>query len=155
MNISHSLQRASFERALRIHPRGAYTLIEIMLVLSIIVVLMGLGVGLLSGNLDFAKDTRVRSDLKTLKMQLQLYETMNLRLPTTQQGLKALVEKPSSPPEPRRWRQLLEREMVDPWDNTYQYVNPGRKNPNGYDLYSLGPDREESEDDMYLDDEKS
>ncbi len=136
--------RLTFQRA----RSAGYTLIEIMLVLSIIVVLMGLGVFLLRGNLEFAKETRVQADFQALSTQLRTYETYNLRMPTTAQGLKALVEKPSTPPVPQRWKPLLEKELRDPWDMPYNYRNPGKWNPKGFDLWSFGPDRVESDDDV-------
>jgi general secretion pathway protein G len=58
------------------------------------------------------------------------------------------VKTPSSDPKPRRWRQLLEKVPEDPWGMPYQYRNPGVKNPNSFDLFSWGPDRKESEDDL-------
>ena len=66
---------------------------------------------------------------------------MNGFFPTTEQGLQALVTQPSSDPAPTRWYQLYKELPKDPWNNTYIYINPGRKNPNGYDLYSAGQDR--------------
>ena len=66
---------------------------------------------------------------------------MNGFLPTTEQGLMALVMQPSSEPRPQRWYQLFKDMPKDPWGNNYIYLSPGRKNPTGYDLYSAGPDR--------------
>lgn len=118
-----------------------YTLVEIMLVLSIITVLLGAGIYYLVGNVDAAKITRAQGDIETLGTQLQTYQMQNLRYPTTEQGLQALVSKPTSPPEPRVWIQLLKPEaLMDPWGNPYQYRSPGEKNPKTYDLWSWGPD---------------
>jgi general secretion pathway protein G len=129
------------------HSAG-YTLIEIMLVLAIIAVLLGAGIYKVIGNLDAARETRVQSDIATITTQLKTYEMENLFMPTTEQGLDALVKTPSSDPKPRRWRQLLEKVPEDPWGMPYQYRNPGVKNPNSFDLFSWGPDRKESEDDL-------
>ncbi len=128
--------------------RAAYTLFEIMLVLGIIAVLVGSAIYLLVGNVDIAKEQRVDSDLQAIKTQLKTYEMLNFTYPTTAQGLKALVAKPSVEPVPRRWRQLLDSVPVDPWGSPYQYAFPGRKDPGKYEIYSLGPDRQKSNDDL-------
>lgn len=119
-----------------------------MLVLGIIAVLVSSAIYLLVGNVDIAKEQRVESDIQAISTQLKTYEMLNLTYPTTSQGLEALVRKPSTEPVPRRWRQLMEEVPLDPWGTPYQYAYPGKKNPRGYDLYSLGPDRQESADDL-------
>lgn len=125
-----------------LYPRAGYTLVEIMLVLSIIVVLMSAGIYYLMGNLEVAKSTRVRSDLEAISTQLKVYQMQNLNFPTTSQGLKALVEPPTTPPKPRNWVQLLKVEaLTDPWGSPYQYLMPGKKNPRSFDLWSLGPNK--------------
>ncbi|MEI6350155.1 MAG: type II secretion system major pseudopilin GspG [Verrucomicrobiota bacterium] len=128
--------------------RAGYTLLEIMLVLGIIAILVSSGIYLLSGNIDVAKETRVDGDLKTISTQLKTYEMSNYALPTTEQGIAALVEPPSAPPEPRRWKKLLEELPTDPWGHPYQYRCPGAKNPTSFDIFSLGPDGIESADDL-------
>ncbi|MGB8354957.1 MAG: type II secretion system major pseudopilin GspG [Chthoniobacteraceae bacterium] len=125
-----------------------YTLIEIMLVLAIISVLLGAGIYYLIGNLDIAKERRVQADIATITTQLKTYEMQNLYMPTTEQGLQALVEEPSTDPKPRRWRQLMEKLPEDPWGMPYNYRNPGLKNPNGFDLYSFGAERKENDKEM-------
>jgi len=125
-----------------------YTLFEIMLVLGIIAVLVGSAIYMLVGNIDVAKDQRVESDIQAISMQLRTYEMLNYRKPTTEQGLKALVQMPSSDPKPRKWKQLLKAVPLDPWGAEYVYRNPGRNNPGGFDLYSLGPDGKEGSDDI-------
>lgn len=128
--------------------RGGYTLFEIMLVLGIIAVLVGSAIYMLVGNIDIAKEQRVESDISAIAIQLRTYEMQNLRKPTTEQGLKALVQQPAIDPKPRKWRQLLEAVPLDPWGQEYRYQNPGKFKKDGYDLYSLGPDGVESEDDL-------
>ncbi len=130
------------------HKQEAYTLIEIMLVLAIISVLLGAGIYALVGNLDTGREVRIKADLASITTQLRTYEAQNLILPSNEQGLSALVMKPSSEPIPRRWRQLYEKQPVDPWGNPYQYRYPGKRNPQSFDVYSWGPDRKESEDDL-------
>ena len=84
---------------------AGYTLFEIMLVLGIIAVLVGSAIYLLVGNLDVAKEARVDADIQSISTQIRVYEMQNLRPPTTEQGLEALVKRPGGDPPPRRWRQ--------------------------------------------------
>ncbi|MEO5754247.1 MAG: type II secretion system protein GspG, partial [Chthoniobacterales bacterium] len=93
------------------------------------------------GNLETGKMVAVQSDLQSIRTQLKVYESFNGFVPTTEQGLQALVARPSSDPQPSRWTQLLDSVPKDPWQTEYVYVSPGRKNPTGYDLYSAGQDK--------------
>ena len=120
---------------------NAFTLLEIMLVISIIVVLLGLAISKMGNPTGFAKGVAVRADVQAIGTQLKLYESMNGFLPTTEQGLQALVTQPSTEPRPQRWYQLFKEVPKDPFGNNYIYLSPGRKNPTGYDLYSAGQDR--------------
>lgn len=131
----------------RVCGHGGFTLIEIMLVVTIIVVLMGAAIALLTGNVEVAQEQRVLADIQSISTQLKLYETTNYFLPSTQQGIQALVQRPSSEPQPKRWRQLLKEVPVDPWGTPYEYRNPGRHNTSSFDLYSAGPDRMPDTDD--------
>lgn len=126
---------------------SGYTLFEIMLVLGIIAVLVGSAIYMLVGNIDVAKEQRVDSDIEAISMQLRTYEMLNYRMPTTEQGLKALVTQPTTEPRPRRWKQLMKTVPVDPWGNEYIYRIPG-KGGAAFDIYSLGPDGKESDDDV-------
>ena len=130
------------------YDQSGYTLFEIMLVLGIIAVLVGSAIYMLVGNIDVAKEQRVNSDIEAISMQLRTYEMLNYRMPTTEQGLKALVSQPSTEPRPRRWKQLMKSAPIDPWGAEYVYRNPGKKNPSGFDVYSLGPDGKDSDDDV-------
>jgi general secretion pathway protein G len=121
--------------------QSAFTLLEIMLVVTIIALLLGTAIYKLTGNVDIARHTTVEADVQSIGTQLQLYNNMNGFYPTTEQGLQALVSQPSSDPQPQRWYQLFKELPQDPWHNPYIYICPGRKNPTGYDLYSAGPDR--------------
>ena len=120
---------------------AGFTLLEIMLVVAIIALLMTAAIYKMSGNVDIARHTRVAADLQMINTQLKLYESMNGFMPSTEQGLQALVVQPDSDPKPTRWYQLFKEMPKDPWQSDYIYRNPGTKNPNGYDLYSAGPDR--------------
>ncbi len=97
---------------------------------------------------DTAKEQRVQADITTITTELRTYEMEALFLPTNEQGLDALVHKPTAEPVPERWHQLTEGTPTDPWGMPYQYRYPGKYNTDGFDLYSLGPDRVESDDDI-------
>lgn len=135
------------------HPRlvtfQGFTLIELVLVLTIIMILAGSTIYMLSGNVDTAKETKVQGDLNTIATQLQLYEARNSRMPTTEQGIEALVSKPTKEPLPERWIALLDEEPKDPWSQPYKYRYPAQKSKKPYDLYTVGKDGVEgTEDDI-------
>ncbi len=126
---------------------SGFTLVELVVVLTIIVVLAGSGIYLVTGVIDDARYQRADSDLKTIEIALKSYERNNNgRPPTQEQGLDALVERPADPPQ--RWRAYLEEKLLDPWGNDYQYRYPAEKSKRRYDVYSLGEDGVESEDDI-------
>lgn len=145
-----TMNPSRFRRSLRDTSRDAYTLFEIMLVLGIISVLVGSAIYLLVNNIDVAKEQRVDTDFQAITTQLKTYEMVNYVFPTSEQGLEALVKKPATEPQPRKWKRLLESVPLDPWGSPYQYRNPGKINPRSFDLYSWGADRKESEDDIVL-----
>lgn len=153
MVYSDDMERALERPRHRACARGrsshrGFTLIEIMLVVGIITVITGAAIYLMAGNVDFAKEQRVYTDIQAISTQLRLYEIQNYAPPSTSQGLDALVRKPSGNPAPPRWRQLMKSVPLDPWGTPYQYRSPGTRNSDGFDLYSFGPDRKESEDDI-------
>jgi len=118
-----------------------FTLLEIMLVVTIIALLLGTAIYKLGGNVEYSRHVRVAADIQGINTQLKLYESMNGFFPTTDQGLQALVTQPDTDPRPTRWYQLYKEMPKDPWQNNYIYICPGIKNPNSYDLYSAGPSR--------------
>ncbi|MEY2439063.1 MAG: ral secretion pathway protein [Verrucomicrobiota bacterium] len=121
-----------------------------MIVVTIISLLLGLAIYKLRGNVEVSRKVAVQSDIQSIRTQLRLYESMNGFAPTTEQGLQALVVQPDTDPKPARWNQLFDVVPKDPWATPYIYRNPGVKNPNGYDLYSAGPDRKpDTADDDY------
>ena len=127
--------------------RSGFTLIEIMMVVMIIGLLAGVAAYTLGDNLGVAKDTKIKSDIQTIQTQLMVYESMNGFPPSSEQGLKALVQQPASSPSPRSWRQLLKEVPMDPWGMEYQYAAPGKHNPDGCDIFSAGKDRIPGTDD--------
>lgn len=131
-------------RLIRTQTHGvAFTLIEIILVLTIAVLLIGVTAASLTGLIGGARINRAEADVQSLKAAIMQYQNLNRGLPPTQeQGLDALFRKPNRPPVPRNWTQLIDREsaLFDPWNNKYQYRYPGIKNPNSFDVFSMGPD---------------
>jgi general secretion pathway protein G len=127
---------------------AAFTLIEIVLVITILAVLGAATIYLIKGNVDVAKETRVDTDIKNILTQIKVYEARNLQPPTNEQGLKALVELPTVEPVPERWTQLLEEMPKDPWGREYRYVYPAKRSKAAYDVFSVGQDGMESADDI-------
>lgn len=134
--VSRARRRAGGKRSLQ-----AFTLLEIMIVVGIIVILLGLAISKMGNPTGFAKSVAVRADVQSIGTQLRLYESMNGFFPTTEQGLRALVQQATSEPRPTRWYQLFKEVPKDPWGNEYIYRSPGIKHPESYDLYSAGPNR--------------
>lgn len=132
-------------RSPRLRRPGGFTLLEMMIVLSIIALLLGTAIFYMTGDYESAQDRRAEADISQISIQLKGYQMDNNFMPTTEQGLMALVKEPTSDPVPRRWRQWLEKLPVDPWGMPYVYRNPGIHNPNGFDLYSYGPAKKEND----------
>ena len=118
-----------------------FTLLEIMLVVSIIVIILGVAISKLGNTTGIAKSMRVQADVQAIKTQLQLYESMNGFFPTTEQGLQALVTQRKTIHDPLAGINCS-RKCQGSLGSDYIYRDPGLKNPGGYDLYSAGPDRQ-------------
>jgi general secretion pathway protein G len=123
---------------LRRAAQAGFTLIELMVVLVIIGVLAALIVPNVLERADDARVTAARTDVNNLMQALKLYRLDNQRFPTTEQGLQALINKPSSEPVPQNWKPYLEKLPNDPWGRPYQYLNPGVKGE--VDVMSYGAD---------------
>ncbi|MBI2381371.1 MAG: type II secretion system major pseudopilin GspG [Gammaproteobacteria bacterium] len=121
--------------------QSGFTLLEIMVVVVIIGLLTAMIAPQILGEADKAKMVRVKADITALENALERYKLDNHVYPSTEQGLEALAQRPSSPPEPRNYKEggYIQRLPKDPWDGVYQYAFPG-ENGRKYDIYSFGAD---------------
>lgn len=125
--MRHSLKR-----------QQGFTLIEIMVVVVILAILATLVVPKIMSRPEQAKIVKAKQDIQAIENALDLYKLDNGNYPTTEQGIAALVTKPTTEPVPNSWTGYLKSLPVDPWGHAYQYQNPGKHRE--IDVYSLGPD---------------
>ena len=122
----------------RVRQSRGFTLVEIMVVVVILGILAVLIVPRVLGRSDEARQAAAKHDIATIMQSLKLYRLDNGRYPTNDQGLQALVTKPTSAPAPSNWKPYLDKLPKDPWGNTYQYLSPGVHGE--VDVFSLGAD---------------
>jgi general secretion pathway protein G len=124
----------------RSHSQG-FSLIEIMVVVVIIGILAALIVPRIMTRPEQARVVKAKSDIAAIQSALELYKLDSGFFPSTDQGLEALVKRPSSSPAPQAWKTggYLKRLPLDPWGRPYHYLNPGVHNPNDVDIFSYGP----------------
>lgn len=113
-----------------------FSLIEIMVVVVILGILASIVVPKIMGRPDEARVVKAKQDILAIQNALDLYKLDNGVYPTTDQGLAALVIKPTSNPEPRDWKIYLKRIPKDPWGREYLYLNPGEHGE--IDIFTLG-----------------
>jgi general secretion pathway protein G len=125
-----------------------FTLIELLVVIIILGLLAGIVIPRVVKHIDRARIESTRVQLKALKSALEEFRIDNGFYPTTEQGLKALVEEPTTPPLPKRWHKYLDEIPKDGWGNPFVYLSPGMED-HPYELFSKGPDGiEGTEDDI-------
>lgn len=125
--------------------QGAFTLVEMLLVITIIGILAALVVPKMMGRSEQARQAAARSDLSSIKTALDAFEVDNGYYPKGKNGLGDLIQMPR---DARAWHgPYLDAVPQDPWGNPYIYEFPGKHNPSSYDLYSAGPDAKPGNDD--------
>lgn len=122
--------------------RRGFTLIELMVVIVILGILAGLIVPRIMSRPEQAKRLKARMQIESISTALKLYKLDNGAYPTTEQGLQALVDQPTSGNVPKSWRQggYLEKGKVpkDPWGNEFVYLSPGIQDD--FDIIAYGAD---------------
>lgn len=111
---------------LTIRSQRGFTFIEIMVVVAILAILAALVVPRIMGRTDEAKRTAAKVQIRNIEGALQLYKLDNGVYPTTEQGLKALVEKPTVGVVPKKWKigGYIDKLPEDPWGSPYNYLSP-------------------------------
>ena len=119
--------------------QGAFTLVEMLLVLTILAILASIVLPRMTGNTERARVTAAQTQIANLGTALGAYEVDNGNYPRGREGLQALTVKPR---DAISWHgPYMEKDIIsDPWGKPYIYECPGRHNPSGYDLYATGPD---------------
>jgi len=133
-------------RSHRNHRRAAFTLVEMLLVLVILAVLAAIVIPKFSGRSQQAKETAAKSQISSIELALDAFEVDTGFYPAGATGLNALVDQPNNA---QNWKgpYLKKGVPADPWGNQYIYTYPGKNNPRGYDLLSMGPDGRAGGDD--------
>jgi general secretion pathway protein G len=128
-----------------------FSLFEMVIVMGIIGLILGGAIYTMGGISETAAIGTADQDMTTFESALEQYKNIGGAYPSTEQGLEALYEKPTSAPRPRRWVQIVKKEeaLFDPWDTKYKYQFPGSKDESAPEIISAGPDRKfGTEDDM-------
>ena len=123
----------------KVRPNRGFTLLEIIVVVAIIAILAAYIAPKVTGRVDDARISKAKSDIRILDSSLELYKLDNFVYPNNEQGLDALVNKPSGD-NAKNWREggYVKQLMKDPWGNDYQYSFPGSNGE--FDVFSLGAD---------------
>ncbi len=132
--------KASGSASGRRHSAAGFTLIEIMVVVVILGLLAAVVVPKVMSRPDEARMVAAKADIAAISQALKLYRLDNTMYPTSEQGLLALVQKPTTSPQPNNWKTggYLDRVPKDPWGREYQYLSPGTRGE--IDVFSLGSD---------------
>jgi general secretion pathway protein G len=119
-----------------------FSLIEIMVVLVIIGLLVSIVAPNVLNQADDARTQKVFADFSAIETSLSMYKLGNYNYPTSEQGLEALVDKPTIDPIPNNWKKggYLKELPLDPWGRPYLYLSPAEFSDEDFDIYSLGAD---------------
>jgi general secretion pathway protein G len=120
-----------------IHRQSGFTLVEVMVVVVILGILAAIIVPKIMSRPEQARIVKAKQDILAIESGLDLYKLDNGNYPSTDQGLEALITKPTSAPTPQNWKSdgYLQKLPVDPWGEAYQYLNEGEK----LKIFSYGP----------------
>ena len=113
-----------------------FSLIEIMVVVVILGILASIVVPKIMSRPDEARKVNAQQDIQSIQNALDLYKLDNGFYPTTDQGLEALVKKPTTPPVPQNWQPYLKSLPIDPWGRAYLYLHPGQHGD--VDIFTYG-----------------
>lgn|SRR3990167_1559130 len=114
-----------------------FTLVEVMVVVVIIAILAAIVVPKIMSRPEEAKVVKAKQDITEIENAMELYKLDNGNYPTEEQGINALVTKPTTPPEPTNWQGYLKNLPMDPWGKPYYYTNPGKYGE--IDIFTYGP----------------
>lgn len=118
--------------------QSGFTLLEILVVVSIIAILSTVVIVNLADEPGEARVARAKQDIASLVSALEMYKLDNIQYPSTQQGLEALTSRPSGEPAAPNWKPYVQKLPPDPWGRPYQYLSPGQRG--SFDVFSLGAD---------------
>lgn len=120
--------------------QSGFTLIEVLVVVVILSILATVVVINVADAPDEGRMAKARTDIRMLESALEMYRLNNFVYPSTDQGLQALVTRPSGQPEAPNWKPggYIKQLQKDPWGRDYVYLNPGTRGE--FDLYTLGRD---------------
>lgn len=132
--LNHALARQRYSRQV------GFTLIEIMIVVVILGILASIVVPNVMESPNEARIVKAKQDIRTLEGALNLYKLDNFNYPSTDQGMEALVSRPSGQPEAKNWKKkgYMKKLPTDPWGNDYLYLSPGAQGE--IDIFSYGAD---------------
>jgi len=132
------------------HQQKGFTLIEIMIVVVILSILASLIIPRIMNRPDQARIVKAQQDMRAIESALNMYRLDNYHYPNTNQGLQALVTRPSSEPKPANWQQAyLDKLPNDPWGTPYLYLMPGKHGD--FDLFTYGADQRKGGEDSDVD----